>query len=88
MFTCPEVGCTQAFSTERGLTIHRYKCAFAEEGIGTSASEALKKLEEKRARKRQKTHQLEVPDSEEQDFPMFGEPMLENTLFAESVSLF
>jgi hypothetical protein len=86
MFACPEVGCTQTFSTERGLTIHRHICAFAEEGLGTSASEALKKLEEKRARKRQKTHQPEV--LEEQDFPMFEEPILENTLIAESVSLF
>jgi len=81
MFACPEVGCAQVFSSERGLTIHRHNCAFAEEGIGTSASEALKKLEEKRARKRQKIRQLDLP--EEQDFPMFEEPILENT---ESVS--
>lgn len=84
MFACPEVGCTQVFPTERGLSIHRHNCAFAEEEIGTSASEALKKLEEKRARKRQKIHQLEVP--EEQDFPMFEEPILEQTLFSGSVS--
>lgn len=84
MFACPEVGCTQVFSSERGLAIHRHNCAFAEEGIGTSASEALKKLEEKRARKRQKTCQLDVP--EEQDFPMFEDPILENALFTESVS--
>lgn len=49
MFACPEVGCNQNFSTDRGLTIHRHNCTFAEEGIGVD--EALKKLEEKRARK-------------------------------------
>lgn len=86
MFACPEVGCTQVFSSERGLTVHRHNCAFAEEEnqeMGTSASHALKKLEEKRARKRQKIRQLDLP--EEQDFPMFEEPILENALFAESV---
>ena len=83
MFACPEVGCSQVFSSERGLTVHRHNCSFAEEEIGTSASDALKKLEEKRARKRQKIRQLDVP--EEQDFPMFEEPILENALFAEPV---
>lgn len=85
MFACPELGCSQFFSSERGLTVHRHNCAFAEEEIqiGTSASDALKKLEEKRARKRQKIRQHDVP--EEQDFPMFEEPILENALFAESV---
>jgi hypothetical protein len=82
MFSCPEVGCTQVYFTERGLSVHRHNCAFAEEGIGASTSEALKKFEEKRARKRQKIHQLEVPE----DFPMFVEPILENTLFSKSVS--
>lgn len=80
MFACPEVGCNQNFSTDRGLTIHRHNCTFAEEGIGVD--EALKKLEEKRARKRQKIHQLE-----EHDFPMFVEPILGNhTLLSDSVS--
>ena len=85
MFACPELGCSQFFSSERGLTVHRHNCAFAEEEIqiGTSASDALKKLEEKQARKRQKIRQHDVP--EEQDFPMFEEPILENALFAESV---
>ena len=83
MFSCPEAGCNQFFSTERGLTIHRHNCAFAEEGIGVN--EALKKLEEKRARKRQKIHQLAV--IEEQDFPMFVEPILgHDTPLCESVS--
>ena len=80
MFACPEVGCTQVYSTEHGLTVHRHNCAFTEEG--TSTNEALKKFEEKRARKRQKIHQLEVPE----DCPMLGEPILENTLFSKSVS--
>ena len=66
MFACPEVGCTQVFSSERGLAIHRHNCAFVEEGIGTSASEALKK-----------TCQLDIP--EEQDFPTII--FLYNTLF-------
>jgi hypothetical protein len=83
MFACPELGCTQSFFSERGLTVHRHNCAFAEEEIGASASDALKKLEEKRARKRQKIRQHDAP--EEQDFPMFEEPILENALFAESV---
>ena len=85
MFACPEVGCTQVFSSERGLTVHRHNCAFAEEDseMGTSASDAVKKLEEKRARKRQKIRQLDLP--EEQDFPMFEEPILENAPFAKSV---
>jgi len=83
MFACPELGCTQFFSSERGLTVHRHNCPFSEEEIGTSASLALKKLEEKRARKRQKIHQHVGP--EEQDFPMYEEPILENALFAESV---
>ena len=86
MFDCPELGCDQIFSSERGLAMHRHFCTFADEGIGISASEALKRLEEKRTRKRRKIHQLEVP--EEQDFPMFEEPILENTLPAESVSYY
>jgi hypothetical protein len=84
MFACPEVGCSQVYPTDRGVTLHRHNCVFAEEGIGTSACEALKKLDEKRARKRQKIRQLEVP--EEQHFPMFAEPFLENNLFTESAS--
>jgi hypothetical protein len=73
MFACPEVGCTRVYPTERGLAHHRHNCAFTEEeGIGASASEALEKLEEKRARKRQKIRQHEVPE----DFPMFVEPIL------------
>ena len=82
MFACPEQGCTQSFSSGRGLTLHRHNCAFGEEEMGESASDALRKLEEKRARKRQKTRQHDAQD--EQDFPMFEEPVLEN-LFVESV---
>ena len=87
MFACPELGCTQFFSSEdseRGLTVHQHNhCPFAEEEIGTSASDALKKLEEKRARKRQKIRQHDA--LEEQDSPMFEDPILENAHFSKSV---
>lgn len=59
-FTCPEVGCKASFPTIRGLNQHRQSCIYSQDDSSfLDGDAALARLNEKRARKRQK---LNPPD--------------------------
>jgi len=60
LFTCPESGCNLSFTSARGLNQHRQQCIYAQdESLTLGGASALARLNEKRAKKRQR---LNPPD--------------------------
>ncbi|KAF8952927.1 hypothetical protein BDZ97DRAFT_2083025 [Flammula alnicola] len=66
LFPCPEPGCDLSFSSARGLNQHRQKCAYAQDdSLPLGGANALARLNEKRARKRQRLNPPDPPGDPE-----------------------